>query len=300
MLQKVQNAMDENEKARELELVKLSVSAAQCSTDGKINEKILNDELRNNLKIESTVKEFTNFYFFSANQNYKIYKDGKVEVNELLPDEYQQVGYIESTGTQYIDTKYFSNSKTAVDIICSYINGNNGQWSNGQIFGSANSQEGVTRLSVDITLKNAIRLSYGESGVIMSNEIEKNKIYNINITRKGMKINDEIVGTESEIDLLNGVQTNSAYLFARHQPVWNAYSGFIGRIYSCKIIEDDKCIKYFIPCYTTGIVNDVDAIQRPVGTVGMYDTVNGQFYVNKGTGTFGYEKQDGTYVTPKN
>ena len=34
-------------------------------------------------------------------------------------------------------------------------------------------------------------------------------------------------------------------------------------------------------------------------TVGLYDIVNGQFYVNKGTGSFGYELENGTYVAPK-
>ena len=71
------------------------------------------------------------------------------------------------------------------------------------------------------------------------------------------------------------------------------------KLYNC-YISKDNITRNFIPCYSTTTVTDVDGIERPVGTVGMYDTVEGKFYVNKGTGTFGYETEDGTYVSPQN
>ena len=54
--------------------------------------------------VERKNKEvFENNTFFYCN-GYRIYKDGRVDEGKLLPDEYQQVEYIESSGTQYVDT----------------------------------------------------------------------------------------------------------------------------------------------------------------------------------------------------
>ena len=46
-------------------------------------------------------------------------------------------------------------------------------------------------------------------------------------------------------------------------------------IYSWKFYQDDILIRDFIPCY-----------RKSDNVIGMYDTVNGIFYTNKGTGTF--------------
>ena len=71
-------------------------------------------------------------------------------------------------------------------------------------------------------------------------------------------------------------------------------------MYSFQIYDNNSLNSSFIPCYSTTTVTDVDGIERPKNTIGMYDTVEGQFYVNKGTGTFGYETEDGTYIAPTN
>lgn len=54
----------------------------------------------------------------------------------------------------------------------------------------------------------------------------------------------------------------------------------------CKIIKGDVLIRNFIPCYSTTTVTDVNGKECPKGTVGMYDTVEGKFYTNQGTGKF--------------
>ena len=77
-------------------------------------------------------------------------------------------------------------------------------------------------------------------------------------------------------------------------------TGMIGKIYSCQILDNEQLIRNFIPCYSTTTVTDVDRKECSAGTVGLYDTVEGKFYTNQGTGKFGYETEDGTYVAPKN
>lgn len=46
-------------------------------------------------------------------------------------------------------------------------------------------------------------------------------------------------------------------------------------------------------------MTDVDCKECRRETIGLYDLVEGKFYVNKVTGIFGYEMKDGTYVAPQ-
>ena len=56
LLQKATTAKQENEKAKELELIKLAVSAAQVAGEGKITTGNLNTELQSNLNDPNTTK----------------------------------------------------------------------------------------------------------------------------------------------------------------------------------------------------------------------------------------------------
>ena len=79
---------------------------------------------------------------------------------------------------------------------------------------------------------------------------------------------------------LNVESSEKMYIFAmNNSPNPVAYGS---KIYSMTIDQ----IRNFIPCYSTTTVTDVDGIERPKDTIGLYDTVEGKFYVNKGTGTF--------------
>ena len=59
-----------------------------------------------------------------------------------------------------------------------------------------------------------------------------------------------------------------------------------GRLYFCKIYNLDEMVRNFIPCYSTTTVTDVNGKEWPSGTKGLYDTVEGKFYTNQGTGEF--------------
>ena len=49
----------------------------------------------------------------------------------------------------------------------------------------------------------------------------------------------------------------------------------IGKIYACKIWDNEVLIRDLIPCYR---ISD--------NVIGLYDIVNDVFYTNSGTGTF--------------
>ena len=80
LLQKATSAKQENEKSKELELIKLAVSAAQVTGEGKLTAKNLNDELRRNLNdIGIQVYESPNNKGWRYNE-YEISEDGLIKI----------------------------------------------------------------------------------------------------------------------------------------------------------------------------------------------------------------------------
>ena len=67
------------------------------------------------------------------------------------------------------------------------------------------------------------------------------------------------------------ISTVNLYLFLL--PRSTQYFGKI-KLYSCEIYDGSTLVRDFIPC------------KNPSGAVGLYDTVNGTFYGNSGTGAF--------------
>ena len=101
LLTKTETAVQSNKDSQEEEKVKLAVAAAQLAGEGFLNTSNLNEELQSIFNDSKEVKPIQNYWNYKG---YKIDKNGNVERN-ILPKEYQQVEYIESTGTQWIDTK---------------------------------------------------------------------------------------------------------------------------------------------------------------------------------------------------
>ena len=120
LLTKSETAVQSNKDSQELEKIQLAVLSAQMKNKN-LSEEILNTELQETFNNDKTVIESPSYYIYKTDKSYRIYKDGKVEEGNLLPDEFKQVEYIESTGTQYIDTGLLS--KNYSDICCE-IKGN--------------------------------------------------------------------------------------------------------------------------------------------------------------------------------
>ena len=76
LLQKTATAKQENEKAKELELIKLAVSAAKIAGDGTITVDNLNNELQNNFKDDNEVSIYDDYYIYTTDRSYRIYEDG--------------------------------------------------------------------------------------------------------------------------------------------------------------------------------------------------------------------------------
>ena len=191
LLTKTETAVKSNNDAQEKEKVKLAATAAKLTGHGTITTDYLNNELRNIFNDNAiAVEEKSDGWLFIGNKEYIIYKNGKVEeiieIKEenvaLLPKEYQQVEYIESTGTQYIDTGIYPSSDSKVITEVSIGEGNK----KSAIFGSRIRVGGqpwrkyaiLCFANVNETL-NSFRCDWGsvqETDIINISDKEKNKI----------------------------------------------------------------------------------------------------------------------------
>ena len=216
-----------------------------------------------------------------------------------LPDGYQEVEYIESTGTQYIDTGYYASAKTRAIVEFSYTQSNGDTYSNGFVFGSANNGDGRPGVSIGINKNNFIFYRNSDISEAFHSPFvaNTNVKYRMETYKNDIKINNTIY--TSSMGLITQTSRYSSYLFARHQTNDKTNKGYacsilIGKIYFSQLYEDDILVRNFIPCY-----------RKVDGIIGMYDTVNDIFYTNAGTGVFSkgndvIATQQFTYGTAQN
>ena len=183
-----------------------------------------------------------------------------------LPIEYQEVEYIESTGTQYIDTGFIPTSQTSLDIKASI-----GQ--NTLLGAEGNTLENGFVISA--TIVNEYVRYFFNPAVIVRTKDESNDVHRIIV--KPTYVQSIYNGNTNTINYTTvGTTTNgsSIYLFARNSR--GPASLFSSRkIYFLKMWNDNVLERDYIPCYR---ISD--------GEIGLYDIVNGEFYKNDGLETF--------------
>lgn len=209
-------------------------------------------EVKTNLSIyikNSTWKENNEILFKKTNWiNHKdIYM--KFNPQSLLPSEYTALEYIESTGIQYIDTGLTVNKTDSYEmiLIAHLANNDNRAGANGYLQFQA---------KIGNNKKSKINIKY------------INKIETIFVDDQQVSSTDwstSYNGTNVKLGLFKLGDTNNT---------WYSQTGQSGKLYSCKILNNNNLIRNFVPCKNTS------------GTLGLYDAVNNVFYTNVGTGTF--------------
>ena len=258
------------------------------------NKYVLNLENYSGEHIISFVGGYTDFtgnsYSNTQYCNIKLY-----EKKKILPAEYQQVEYIESSGTQWIDTMIVPSNVTNFKILIEMQGTNVGR--NGcQRYNYKGTNYWC--LAPNFGFVNDVSIQCGPGAteaLVDSNSTTQRHIYGIDV-QELKYIYDSNQIKNNNISNINAI--DSFFIFASN---YNESAQYFNssKLYNCKIYNGDLIIKCFIPCYSKTTVTDVDGIQRQEGTVGLYDTVEGKFYTNKGTGSFGYGMDDGTYVAPQ-
>lgn len=187
--------------------------------------------------------------------------DGAIQAG--LPSEYKRAEYIQSSGTEYIDTGFIPTSNTQVVMDFQLVVAGSG---NRCLFGTVDSDN----------YQFSFRW-FGSNSYFRSNGYEnRNFPTSVNATARHTVVKS---GTSCTIDNTYTVthtaesMDKSLYLLA-HRSDSGATDFASAKIYSCKIYDSGILVRDYIPCENTS------------GTAGLYDTVNGIFYTNVGSGSF--------------
>ena len=175
-----------------------------------------------------------------------------------LPDGYTQLEYIQSSGTQYIDTGISANS-TNLTVECDGTSLGTGF----TLFGVGGTYDFEVLPAPD---KGFTRFNYCTSTVDISGG-PYDGVFKMN--RNMCYINGSLVHTFSSASW----SVDNIWLFGRNRYGALDNSG-ASTIRYCKIWVADELVRHFIPC------------KNGEGTFGLYDLVNDVFYTNSGTGTF--------------
>ena len=177
---------------------------------------------------------------------------------------YTPVEYIQSTGTQYIDTAFkpkstsrvvmefeFLKNATASPFMSRDISNDTNMFGVFNINGRLRSDFNTTKVSFSAGLSPLQKLLY-----------DRNK----NVCTIGSETITNANGTFSA--------PRPLFLFASNDSGSAAYFS-TGKLYSCAIYDNGTLVRDFIPA------------KDEVGNAGLYDKVEGKFYYNAGTGSFG-------------
>lgn len=181
---------------------------------------------------------------------------------QTLPSDYIQLEYIQSSGSQYINTGFKPNQDTKISITVDFpLSGTT--W----LYGSRTSANSNS-LGFLCEGNSKYRFDYASS----TNELVTKPTgkFTINSDKNKCYINGELVFTATYTTFASPV---NMYIFNNNNN-GSLSGGSSAKLYNCSIYDNDVLIRNFIPCKTES------------GTVGLYDSVNNQFYQNAGSGTF--------------
>ena len=184
---------------------------------------------------------------------------------------YTKLKYIESNGTQYIDTGFQPNKDTRIDMVVSAlsvvdINGTDGFAAYGSGVSSNSNNIELYSYGNKTEIHYGKRYAYGvaiSEGDLISITQNKNVVSIINES-KG-------IGFNNTFPYLEITCPRSLYLFAIYQDKF--YYGK-QRIYSCKIYDNGILVRDFVP------------MANEQGVCGLYDNVSEAFYTSPNGNNF--------------
>lgn len=178
-----------------------------------------------------------------------------------LPSGYRKLEYIQSSGTQYIDTGIIGSYDTRVTADFEILS-----IGSGTVFVFGSQANNDVRFCLGITSASVFRSDYGTEYTSGPSAATGTK-YTADKNRNVCTINGTAINSNAQ----TFTGTTNIYLFARS---YSSLSYANLKMYGCKIYSNDVLVRDFIPC------------KNASGVVGMWDDVNSTFYQNAGTGTF--------------
>ena len=161
-----------------------------------------------------------------------------------LPDGYTRLEYIESTGTQYINTNITGSTNAIIDMQ-----------------GTPRTNDMIVFMLAPINAtayQNGFGQYRSQIAGLSSFDIATRRVYNVSYTSNSMTVNDitssYYIANNANLALFGSTATN--------RRIANA------KLYSAKIYNNDTLLRNFIPA------------KNPDNVIGLYDTVSGRFFTN--------------------
>ena len=181
--------------------------------------------------------------------------------------DYNVVEYIESTGTQYIDTGLTMEKSTTMRMEISAQLTSNGNWA-----------------GVNGYMQHQASLGGGNKGLFVVD-------YNGNTHIENVYFNDVLKYNQDWTSAYSGAKNKVAVIgMDNAENAWwtnisaNKYAQ-IGKWYYIKVYRSGTLVRDYVPC-----------VRNSDGIAGLYDKVENKFYTNSGTGSFGSGATTGDVV----
>ena len=181
-----------------------------------------------------------------------------------LPEGYTELEYIESSGTQWIDTGFKPNQDTQVLAEINYVNTSAAY---NCAFGSRDAVNVNQFWIMWASDYNFFQSRYGAQSLTVRAPLSSNNQINFN------KNLVSVDGVQTEGDYLDFQGNYSLYLFGCNATGVFTYPSSLQMSF-CQVYDNGNLVRDFVPC------------KDPSGNVGLYDLVGVQFYGNSGTGVF--------------
>lgn len=197
------------------------------------------------------------------------------QATAILPDEYQQVDYIESSGTQYIDTGVLTNNNIKVQAkAVSTFGLSNGPLTYSAALLGARKSGPSSYLGYTSGVNNDF-IGNGTEFIEIPRNVNQD-LLTLEYDNNSVNISCGNYSYSNNSLSINITDSFNIYLLAINQDN-TAISLGTYKLYTCKIYDNDTLVRDFIPCY-----------RKSDNVVGLYDLVNNVFYTNAGTGAFTY------------
>ena len=191
-----------------------------------------------------------------------------------LPNGYTRLEYIESTGTQYVDTRYVPTSENLkVDTLFSLTSVQS--WKS--LFGSENGANGPWSLIAIVNNAATMVFYTGTSAGVGGVTVSAGTLYDLTCQVNNGKLDfscNDVSGSVNVTGTVNKAQ--SLYIFTQNSSVPSYTTSQMSsmRLCACQIYDNGVLVRDFIP------------VQRLDGTVGLLDQLNFVFYPDAAGGNF--------------
>lgn len=187
---------------------------------------------------------------------------------EGLPKGYTKLEYLQSSGTQCINTRIYPTENAVIESV---ISRPSGVVLSGSVYGCGNDHKtGYPAVNLFIN-GNVFVYRFGNTALATAVKMEYEKKYNTALAFKKLTVNDEVYTTSAETSWED--MKEPLYLFCRRFPSGNANLINNARIHEFKIHEQSVVID-LVPCLDTD------------GVPCMFDIISQTTLYNVGTGDF--------------